>query len=49
MKPRLKRTIEDIYTPEADLILMRTAAPDVRIERPDGRPVCAGIQEQVVA
>jgi bacteriocin biosynthesis cyclodehydratase domain-containing protein len=37
MRPRLKRTIEQIETPEGDLILMRAAGGDVRIERPDAR------------
>jgi bacteriocin biosynthesis cyclodehydratase domain-containing protein len=35
MHLRLKRTIEQIETPEGDLILMRPSAEDVRIERPD--------------
>lgn len=35
MRPRLKRTIEQVETPNGDLILMRSSANDIRIERPD--------------
>jgi molybdopterin-synthase adenylyltransferase len=35
VRPRLKRTIEQIEAPTGDLILMRASAEDVRIERPD--------------
>jgi molybdopterin-synthase adenylyltransferase len=34
-RPRLKRTIEAIESPDGDLILMRTSATDIRIEAPD--------------
>lgn len=37
MKPRLKRTIEEVETPEGDLILMRPSGDDIRIENPDER------------
>lgn len=35
MRPRLKRTIERIDTPDGDVVLMRSSADDIRIERPD--------------
>jgi bacteriocin biosynthesis cyclodehydratase domain-containing protein len=36
-KPRIKRTTEQVETPEGDVILMRPSADgDIRIERPDG-------------
>jgi bacteriocin biosynthesis cyclodehydratase domain-containing protein len=35
--PRLKRTIEQVETPEGHLILMRPSANDIRIEQPDER------------
>jgi molybdopterin-synthase adenylyltransferase len=35
MRPRLKKTIERIETPEGDLILMRASDGDVRVEQPD--------------
>jgi molybdopterin-synthase adenylyltransferase len=35
--PRLKRTIEQVETPEGHLILMRPSARDIRIEQPDER------------
>lgn len=35
MKPRMKRTVEPIETPDGDLILMRTCAADIRVEQPD--------------
>ncbi|MDQ2631336.1 MAG: TOMM precursor leader peptide-binding protein [Actinomycetota bacterium] len=35
MRPRLKRTIEQIETPEGDLILMRPSSVDIRIDQPD--------------
>jgi molybdopterin-synthase adenylyltransferase len=34
-RPRLKRTIEQIETPEGDLILMRGSSTDIRIAAPD--------------
>jgi bacteriocin biosynthesis cyclodehydratase domain-containing protein len=34
MRPRFKRTIEWIDTPEGDVVLMRSSAEDIRIERP---------------
>jgi molybdopterin-synthase adenylyltransferase len=34
MRPRLKRTIEQIDVPGGDVVLMRTSAADVRIESP---------------
>jgi len=37
MKPRLKRTIEQIETPQGDVILMRSSSEDIRIERPDAK------------
>ena len=37
MKPRLKRTIEPIVTPNGDLILMRTNADDVTVGNPGAR------------
>lgn len=37
MRPRLKRTIERVDTPDGHLILMRPSAKDIRIERPDER------------
>jgi molybdopterin-synthase adenylyltransferase len=36
-RPRMKRTIEDVETPDGDLILMRPSAEDIRIESPDER------------
>ncbi|HEV2856993.1 MAG TPA: TOMM precursor leader peptide-binding protein [Solirubrobacterales bacterium] len=35
LHPRLKRTIEQVETPEGHLILMRPSANDIRIEQPD--------------
>ncbi len=35
MRPRLKRTIEWIDAPNGDVVLMRSSADDIRIERPD--------------
>ena len=35
VRPRLKRTIEQIESPEGDVVLMRASAEDVRIQRPD--------------
>ena len=35
MRPRLKRTIEWIDAPNGNVILMRSSADDIRIERPD--------------
>ena len=35
MHPRLKRTIEQVETPEGNLILMRPSANDIRVEQPD--------------
>jgi bacteriocin biosynthesis cyclodehydratase domain-containing protein len=45
MKPRLKRTIEPIDTPEGDLILMRTIAEDVTVGSPgrQGRELIAAL------
>ncbi len=37
MRPRLKRTIEQIEAPNGDLVLMRSSADDIRIERPGER------------
>lgn len=37
MRPRLKRTIEQIEAPDGDLILMRSNAEDIRIDRPGER------------
>lgn len=37
MQPRLKRTIEQIEAPNGDLVLMRSSAEDIRIERPGER------------
>jgi molybdopterin-synthase adenylyltransferase len=34
MRPRIKRTIERIDTPEGDVVLMRSSASDIRIESP---------------
>lgn len=34
MRPRLKKSIEQIETPDGDLILMRTSSDDIRIESP---------------
>ncbi|HEY8502256.1 MAG TPA: TOMM precursor leader peptide-binding protein [Solirubrobacterales bacterium] len=37
-KPRIKRTTEEIETPEGDIVLMRPSADgDIRIEQPDER------------
>lgn len=35
MRPRLKRTIEQIETPEGHLVLMRPGSQDIQVERPD--------------
>jgi molybdopterin-synthase adenylyltransferase len=37
MHPRLKRTIEPLHLPDGDLVLVRTAADDIRITRPSAR------------
>jgi molybdopterin-synthase adenylyltransferase len=34
IRPRLKRTVEQIETPDGDLVLMRSHQDDVRVERP---------------
>jgi bacteriocin biosynthesis cyclodehydratase domain-containing protein len=34
MRPRLKRTIERIDTPDGDVVLMRSSADDIRVENP---------------
>lgn len=57
MRPRLKRTIEQIETPDGDVVLMRTSAEDIRIECPtegerrllealDGRSSCDELERQ---
>jgi bacteriocin biosynthesis cyclodehydratase domain-containing protein len=35
VRPRLKRTVEPVETPEGDIILMRSIADDIRIVEPD--------------
>jgi bacteriocin biosynthesis cyclodehydratase domain-containing protein len=34
MRPRLKRTIEQVHAPDGDLVLLRSNADDIRIEKP---------------
>src|SRR5260221_4346254 len=34
MRPRLKRTVEQVQAPDGDLVLMRSSADDIRIKRP---------------
>lgn len=37
MRPRLKRTLSRVETPEGDLLLLRSSGTDVKIEHPDRR------------